>query len=47
MGAHTNAAMLLGDTALPGGKERRAHAQESVRIFLCAYGTQQNPKEKG
>ncbi|MDD9732038.1 TetR/AcrR family transcriptional regulator [Mameliella sp. AT18] len=40
MGTPTNAAMLLGDAALPGREERYRHARESVRIFLCAYGTQ-------
>ncbi|WP_295811197.1 TetR/AcrR family transcriptional regulator [uncultured Nitratireductor sp.] len=38
MGAPTNAAMLLGNAALPGTRQRREHAQESVRIFLSAYG---------
>ncbi|MCG7625108.1 TetR/AcrR family transcriptional regulator [Epibacterium sp. Ofav1-8] len=40
MGAPTSAAMLLGDAALPGREARHRHAEESVRIFLCAYGMQ-------
>lgn len=38
MGAPTNAAMLLGDAALPGHAERERHVRESVRIFLSAFG---------
>lgn len=37
MGAPTNAAMLLGDAGIPGKEALRAHARESVRIFLSAY----------
>lgn len=44
MGAPTNAAMLLGDDALPGPEEQKRHVQESVRIFLRAYGTRQTMK---
>ncbi len=39
MGAPTNAAMLLGDAALPARDEIAAHAAECVRIFLCAFGS--------
>lgn len=38
MGGPTNAAMMLGDKAIPPKKELRQHAIESVRIFLAAYG---------
>ena len=38
MGAPTNAAMLLGDAGIPTRSELERHAEESVRIFLCAYG---------
>jgi TetR/AcrR family transcriptional regulator, mexJK operon transcriptional repressor len=38
MGGPVNAAMLLGDTAIPKLPQLRKHAQESVRIFLAAYG---------
>ncbi len=38
MGAPTNAAMLLGDTGIPDEAALQAHAHESVRIFLAAYG---------
>ena len=38
MGGPTNAAMMLGDNAIPPKKELRQHAIESVRIFLSAYG---------
>lgn len=38
MGAPTNAAMLLGDVGIPDRAALEAHARESVRIFLCAYG---------
>ncbi|KGF68471.1 TetR family transcriptional regulator [Hoeflea sp. BAL378] len=37
MGAPTNAAMLLGDEAIPSRAELHAHAGEAVRIFLCAH----------
>ncbi|WP_417434195.1 TetR/AcrR family transcriptional regulator [Hoeflea sp.] len=37
MGAPTNAAMLLGDSAIPSRSELYAHAHEAVRIFLSAY----------
>lgn len=46
MGAPTNAAMLLGDAALPGPEARRRHARETVRIFLSAYGARQRQKAK-
>ncbi|PSJ54356.1 TetR/AcrR family transcriptional regulator [Pseudaminobacter soli (ex Li et al. 2025)] len=39
MGGPTSAAMLLGDEGIPGKAKLRAHAQEAVRIFLCAYAT--------
>lgn len=39
MGAPTNAAMLLGDAGIPARSELEAHAEESVRVFLCAYGS--------
>lgn len=38
MGAPTNAAMLLGDAGLPDAEQIKAHAAETVRIFLAAYG---------
>lgn len=37
MGAPTNAAMFLGDEGIPENHQLQAHAQEAVRIFLCAY----------
>ncbi|MFI0846259.1 TetR/AcrR family transcriptional regulator [Mesorhizobium sp. IMUNJ 23232] len=40
MGAPINAAMLLGDSGIPSKAQLRAHAQESVRIFLCGYAVQ-------
>lgn len=39
MGAPINAAMLLGDEGIPQREELRAHAQEAVRVFVCAYAT--------
>ncbi|MBO6637211.1 MAG: TetR/AcrR family transcriptional regulator [Roseitalea sp.] len=39
MGAPTNSAMLLGDAGLPTPAQIEAHAAETVRIFLAAYGT--------
>ena len=38
MGGPTSAAMMLGDAGIPSPSELRAHASESVRIFLCAFG---------
>jgi TetR/AcrR family transcriptional repressor of mexJK operon len=38
MGEPVNNAMLLGDQAIPNAKALRRHAEESVRIFLSAYG---------
>jgi AcrR family transcriptional regulator len=35
-----NRAMLLGDAAIPGAAELRRHADEGVRVFLAAYGSQ-------
>ena len=37
MGGPTSAAMMLGDDGIPAKARLRAHAQEAVRIFLCAY----------
>ena len=37
MSAPLNRAMLLGDKSIPGPKELRKHANQSVRIFLAAY----------
>lgn len=42
MGAPVNAAMLLGDAALPDEEKRRKHVKESVRVFLSAYGAGKN-----
>ncbi|WP_269932722.1 TetR/AcrR family transcriptional regulator [Aminobacter sp. HY435] len=39
MGAPVNDAMLLGDDAILPASQVRSHAEESVRIFLAAYGT--------
>lgn len=38
MGEPVNDAMLLGDGAISDAVALRAHAEESVRIFLAAYG---------
>lgn len=38
MGGPTNAAMMLGDASIPSRPELEAHACESVRIFLTAFG---------
>lgn len=38
MGGPVNAAMLLGDEAIPDKDDRLRHARECVRIFLAAYG---------
>ena len=38
MGAPVNEAMLLGDAAILPAEACRGHAQESVRIFLAAFG---------
>lgn len=40
MAAPLNSAMLLGDTAIPNARELRRHAEEGVRVFLAAYGSQ-------
>ena len=37
MGAPTNAAMLLGDTAIPPKRDLVKHARQSVEIFLAAF----------
>ncbi|WP_299919671.1 TetR/AcrR family transcriptional regulator [uncultured Roseobacter sp.] len=37
MGGPTNAAMLLGDTAIPSERALTKHARESVEIFLAAF----------
>jgi len=33
-----NRAMLLGDDSIPSGRELRRHAEQSVQVFLAAYG---------
>lgn len=38
MGAPVNEAMLLGDAAIPSAEALRAHAGNSTRVFLAAYG---------
>lgn len=38
MGEPTNRAMLLGDKGIPPKEQLRKHAQESVRIFMAAFG---------
>lgn len=38
MGAPVNAAMLLGDGAIPSADERRAHAEAAVAAFLRSIG---------
>ena len=38
MGNPLNAAMLLGDDAIPDAGERRTIAAEAARVFLAAYG---------
>ena len=38
MSAPLNKAMLLGDDAVPGQAERRAHLTASIDVFLAAYG---------
>jgi AcrR family transcriptional regulator len=43
MSGPLNAAMLLGDAAVPSAPDRRAHAAEAVRIFLAAYGARGAP----
>jgi AcrR family transcriptional regulator len=42
MGGPTNAAMMLGDKGIPSKIRLKAHAQESVRIFLSAFGNGQS-----
>ncbi|MBR8740168.1 TetR/AcrR family transcriptional regulator [Nocardiopsis sp. MG754419] len=37
MSEPVNRVMLLGDDAIPGPEELRAHAAESVRVFLAAH----------
>lgn len=44
MGGPTNAAMMLGDTGIPSKLELEAHARESVRIFLAAFGAPPVPQ---
>ncbi|WP_425061880.1 hypothetical protein [Roseovarius confluentis] len=44
-GAPTNAAMLLGDDALPGPDDQIQHARESIGIFLWTYGTTATEKK--
>ena len=34
-----NAAMLLGDEAIPSATAMRTHAREAIRVFLAAYGS--------
>ncbi|MCT7374949.1 TetR/AcrR family transcriptional regulator [Chelativorans salis] len=41
MGEPVNRAMFLGDEAIPPAAALRRHAEESVRIFLAAYGAGQ------
>jgi TetR/AcrR family transcriptional regulator, mexJK operon transcriptional repressor len=43
MAEPTNDAMMLGDGAIPDGKALVAHAEEAVRIFLAAYGSNSPP----
>lgn len=43
MGGPTSAAMLLGEAGLPDEQARQRHVQESVRIFLSAYGAGARP----
>lgn len=38
MGAPLNAAMMLGDAAIPDAAERSALVDEAVRVFLAAHG---------
>ncbi len=38
MGEPTNSAMFLGDAGIPSKAELEAHARESVRVFLAAFG---------
>ena len=40
MGEPTSVAMLLGDAGTPNKTWIARHAEESVRIFLCAFGPQ-------
>ncbi len=37
MGAPTNSAMFLGDAGIPSKAALKAHARESVRVFLAAF----------
>ncbi len=37
MGEPVNRAMLLGDSGIPAEGDLKAHAQESVRIFMAAF----------
>lgn len=39
MGAPLNAAMLLGDDAIPSPAQRRAHAEAAVVALLRSIGT--------
>ncbi|PIE09032.1 MAG: TetR family transcriptional regulator, partial [Rhodobacterales bacterium] len=38
-GAPTNSAMFLGDAGIPSKAALKAHARESVRIFLAAFAS--------
>ncbi len=38
-----NRAMLLGDGSIPSGPERCRHAEQSVQVFLAAYGAHRSP----
>lgn len=40
MGEPTNRAMLLGDAGIPGKSQLKAHARETVRVFLCAFAVE-------
>lgn len=43
MGGPTNDAMFLGDAGIPTRSALDAHARESVRIFLAAFGAPRGP----
>lgn len=47
MSAPLNAAMLLGDDAIPKPAALRRHAAEAVRIFLAAYGNKSVAPTRG
>ena len=44
MGGPTNSAMMLGDVSIPTRPELEVHAQESIGIFLAAFG--ERPRTK-